>query len=64
MQDPRKALEKAGANDIMNMFWGHCDDERARMQTWNTQTGRVLHVQVNMRSGADKRFLLFMLGGV
>jgi len=53
MQDPRRALENAGANYIMNMYWGHGNDEVDIMQEWNAESGRVLHLAVNKRSGAD-----------
>ena len=54
MQDPKKAMEKPGATYIMNMFWGHSNDELQMMQSWTQEHGRVLHMEENRRSGADK----------
>ena len=53
MQDPRRASESAGATSILNMYWGHANDEADMMQEWTAESGRVLHLAENKRSGGD-----------
>ena len=55
MHDPRTVPDNIHANFTLNLFWGHAN-ETDRLQTWSENTGRILHLAVNQRSGADTWF--------
>jgi len=50
----QKVLESARANSVMSMFWR--SDSKYSLQHWNDARHRVMHLQVNKRSGGDAWF--------